>query len=57
MTLYFFLRFVLLSVVLVGWILYQLLFKKKKLGDLQGDILAVVCFVCVWVALSYLILD
>lgn len=57
MTLYFFLRYVLLCITLVGWIVYQLFFKKKKLVDLQADLITVVCFVCVWVVLSYLMLD
>ena len=57
MSVYFFIRFGLLSVLLVGWVVYQMVFKKKQLADLQADILMVCCFVGVWVALSYLFLD
>jgi hypothetical protein len=57
MTVYFTLRFVLPSVLLVGWVLYQYLYKKKKLADLHGDIITVVFFICVWMVLSYLVLN
>lgn len=57
MSIYFFIRYGLLGIALVGWIVYQLIIKKKKFGDLQGDLLMVICLIGVWVALSYFMLD
>ncbi len=47
MSIYFLIRYGLLSGLLVGWIVYQLLCKKKKLGELQGDINGVLLYWCV----------
>jgi len=56
MTIYFFLRYILLTVLLIGWVFYQFVVKKKKLAELQADILFIACFACVWLAMSYIML-
>ena len=53
MSLYFFLRHVLVCIMLVGWIFYQLLIKKRPWSVLKGDAMAATFFVAVWVALAY----
>jgi len=54
MSLYFFLRYGLLSILLIGWLLYQLFIKKKKWPDLKNDAFIILIFVGVWVFLGYL---
>ena len=53
MSIYFFLRYGLVSVLLIGWVFYQAIIKKRKWADLKGDIFAVLFFVAVWIALAY----
>ncbi len=53
MSLYFFLRYGLVSVLLIGWVFHQMFIKKRKWVDLQGDAMAVVIFVGVWMGLAY----
>ncbi len=52
---YSFLRFVAVPLAFIGWILFQLFVKKKRLRDLQGDILTIVAFLLVWASLIWFI--
>jgi len=54
MSIYFFMRYGLLSVLLAGWVFYQAIIKKRKWADLKGDVLAVLFFVAVWIGVAYL---
>jgi len=38
-------------VAFIGWIVYQLAIKKKKLRDMGADIKMIVFFFAVWVAI------
>ena len=53
MPLYFFLRYGLISVLLIVWISYQAIIKKRTWFDLKGDVFAVLFFVAVWIAIAY----
>lgn len=46
-----------ISVAFVGWLIYQLAIKKKRLGELTNDILAIVFFVGVWLGIFYLLIN
>ena len=54
MSLYFFLRYGLVSILLIGWVFYQALIKKITWADLKDDMFAVLFFVAVWIGLAYL---
>ncbi len=53
MSLFFFLRFILINFLLVGWLFYQLLYKRKKWREIKDDAMAVLFFVCVWTGIAY----
>jgi len=53
MSIYFFLRYGMVSVLLVAWVFYQAIIKKRKWADLQVDAFAVLFFVAVWIGLVY----
>lgn len=53
MSLYFFLRYGMISVLLIVWIFYQAIIKKRAWSDLTGDMLAVLFFVAVWIGIAY----
>ena len=53
MSIYFFLRYVLISILLVGWVFYQAVIKKRKWADLKGDAFAVLFFALVWIGIAY----
>jgi hypothetical protein len=36
-----------------GWVLYQLLIKRKKWRDLSGDALVCCVFASVWIMIAY----
>ena len=50
---YFFLRYGIVNILLVGWLLYQLFIKKKKWNELSGDALAIVFFVIAWCLIAW----
>lgn len=51
---YFFVRYGLAAILLVGWLLFQIIIKKRRLVDLRDDALAIVFFVAVWIGVAYL---
>ncbi len=53
MSWYFFLRYGIAGVLLIGWIVYQAVIRKRAWADLQDDALAVVFFVGAWIGLAY----
>lgn len=40
---------------MIGWVLYQLVIKRKKWASVQDDALACFVFACVWIAIAYMI--
>ena len=50
---YFFLRYGMINILFVGWLLYQLLLKRKKWGDLSGEAVTIAFFVIVWCLIAY----
>jgi hypothetical protein len=53
---YFFLRAVATPLAFVGWILFQLLAKKKKFSEIEGDVKVIAFFLAVWVVIYFMIL-
>jgi hypothetical protein len=52
-----FIQAVLLFIAFIGWIVYQLVIRKKRLAELSNDILAIVFFAAVWFGLCYWLLN
>jgi hypothetical protein len=52
---YFFLRYGIVSIALLAWLYYQLVFKKREWNEIKDDGLAILFFTAVWVAISWLI--
>lgn len=48
---------VVISVAFIGWILYQLMNKKKRLAELTNDIFAIVFFVSIWLGIFYFLIS
>ena len=42
------------TLALIGWIVYQMVVRKKRFFDLKDDILAIIFFATVWFGLVYL---
>jgi hypothetical protein len=42
-----------MAIAFVGWIIYQMAFKKKKIKELQPDLIAITAFIAVWAAIYY----
>lgn len=53
---YFFLRAVATPIAFVGWILFQLLVKKKKFSQIEGDVRVIAFFLAVWAVIYFTIL-
>ncbi len=47
------LQAIVLSVAFIGWVIYQMVFKKRSLASLQGDIMAILFFMAVWLGIYY----
>jgi uncharacterized membrane protein len=47
---------VFIFIALVGWVVYQLAFRKKRFSEISNDILAIVFFAAVWIGLCYWLL-
>jgi hypothetical protein len=37
----------------IGWIIYQLIFKKKRFTELINDILFILFFLAIWIGIYY----
>jgi len=46
-----------ISIAFIGWVVYQLLIRKKRFGEIANDVLAIVFFVAVWFGICYWLLD
>ena len=42
-----------ISIALIGWIIYQLAFKRKKFMDISHDVMAIAFFIAVWFGIYY----
>lgn len=54
---YALLRYILLPLALVGWVLYQSLVKKKRWSELKHDISVIIFILCVWLLLYFTLLS
>jgi drug/metabolite transporter (DMT)-like permease len=43
----------LVALALIGWVIYQVLIKKKRLAEISTEILFIVFFIGVWAAIYY----
>lgn len=50
---YFFFRYGLINILLIGWLLYQVFVNRKKWSELSGDAITIVFFVVVWCLIAY----
>jgi len=50
---YFLLRYLIPVVLMIGWVLYQLVIKRKKWENVQADALACCVFAAVWMLIAY----
>lgn len=42
-----------ITIALIGWIVYQMVIRKKRFFELKDDILAIIFFATVWFGLVY----
>ena len=50
---YFFLRYGMISLLFIGWLLYQLFAKRKKWSELSADAITIAFFVVAWCLIAY----
>jgi hypothetical protein len=53
----FFLRIGVLGLALIAWIVFQLIRKRKKWQDIQGDAVTAGFFITIWGFIYYLIIN
>lgn len=56
MGIYFFLRYGIVLFAFIGWIVYQLKFKRKPWIEIQGDVIAIVFFLLIASGIYYWIM-
>ncbi len=54
--LYFFLRACVVPILFIGWIIFQLLVKKKKFSAIEGDVKVIAFFLVLWVLIYFFLL-
>ena len=42
-----------ISVAFVGWVIYQLLVRKKRFREISNDVMAITFFIAVWFTIFY----
>ena len=52
---YFIFRYVIPITLMIGWVLYQLVVKRKKWDSVQADALTCLVFAGVWIFIAYLL--
>ena len=45
--------FILMGLALLGWLVYQLLIKQRTLRDLKHEMVFIVLFIGIWIAIYY----
>jgi len=45
----------LMAIAFIGWILFQLLVRKKRGSEINNEVMFVAFFIAVWVAISLLL--
>jgi len=55
MTIYAILRYFTPIALMIGWVIYQLLIKRKKWDSIFADALTCCVFAGVWILIAYLI--
>ena len=53
----FFFRIGFLGLALIAWVIFQLIRKRKKWQEIQGDAFTAVVFITVWGFIYYLIIS
>lgn len=52
---YFIFRYFFPIALMIGWVLYQLVIKRKKWDSVQADALTCLVFAGVWILIAYLL--
>ena len=45
-----------IAIAMIGWLIYQMVIKKKPFASIQNDALAIVFFITVWLGIYYLVI-
>lgn len=54
---YFFIRYLIPVILMVGWVVYQMAIKNKSWDEVQDAALTSAVFVLVWIGIAYLLVD
>jgi hypothetical protein len=52
---YFIIRYLIPVALMIGWVLYQLVIKRKKWDSVQADALTCLVFAGVWIVIAYVL--
>jgi hypothetical protein len=52
---YFIFRYLIPIALMIGWVLYQLVIKRKKWDSVQADALTCLVFAGVWILIAYVL--
>ena len=42
-----------LVIAFIGWIIYQVIFRKKRFSEISNDVMAIAFFLTVWIGITY----
>jgi hypothetical protein len=45
--------YILVSLALIGWVVYQLVIRKKAFSEILNEVLFILFFIMVWAAIYY----
>jgi hypothetical protein len=45
------------ALALIGWILFQILIRRKKISEIVNEVLFIIFFIAVWLGIYYWALD
>jgi hypothetical protein len=48
---------VFITIALAGWVLYQLLIRKKRFAQITNEVMFIVFFAAVWFGIVYFMMD
>jgi hypothetical protein len=46
-----------IAIAFVGWIIYQLLIRKKRFMEISNDVMAIAFFIAVWLGIYYWLIN
>ena len=45
-----------IAIAMIGWLIYQMVIKKKPFASIQHDALAIIFFIAVWFGIYYFLI-